>query len=88
MDLKELGKETDSEYDREHTCDENPFPNEYRFVHCVACEDEAQDTWQFQKFNFADAKEVEIGESEYIREFTYFSMVVVYYCPFCGDKLN
>lgn len=87
MNLDELGDITDSEYDTEHACSKNDFPKFDRLVHCVSSYGELVDLWQLHNIHYADEKEVEIGEAEYIGEVTYHSMIIVNYCPFCGEKL-
>lgn len=88
MNLHELGENTDSEYDQEHTCKENQYPKADRLVHCIASRDEAQDQWQMHNIHYADADEVSIGEAEYEGQITYHSMILVNFCPFCGTHLQ
>ncbi|MFA7555180.1 MAG: hypothetical protein WCY88_13095 [Spongiibacteraceae bacterium] len=88
MNLIELGAATDSEYDQEHSCNENTYPKADRFVHCIASQDESKDAWQMHSIHYADEYEVEMGEADYVDEITYHSMIVVNYCPFCGINLK
>lgn len=88
MNLIELGIATDSEYDQEHQCSKNEFPEADRFVHCSASQDEKKDAWQMHSIHYADEYEVEMGEADHVGEITYHSMIVVNYCPFCGVELN
>jgi len=88
MNLLELAELTDCEYDKEHSCPANAFPESDRFVHCVSNEDEPQDAWQMHGIHYADEDEVAMGEAEYVNEITYHTMIQVHYCPFCGIQLN
>ncbi|WP_097458690.1 hypothetical protein [Mangrovitalea sediminis] len=88
MNLAELGEITDSEYDKEHRCGENGFPDCDRLVHCISSHEVSQDLWQLHSLHFADETEVKIGEAEYVGEITYHSMILVNFCPFCGMKLS
>ena len=88
MNLSELGEATDSEYDKEHSCKKNLFPNSDRLVHCTANHDQALDAWQMHSIHYADEEEVALGEAEYVNEITYHSMIAVNFCPFCGASLN
>ncbi len=88
MDLIELGENTDSEYDEEHTCEKNLFPKSDRLVHCALNHDEKHDAWQMHSMHYADEQEVTMGEAEFVNEITYHSMILVSFCPFCGLKLN
>jgi hypothetical protein len=88
MNLVEIGENTDSEYDREHACQENEFPECDRVIHCVSNQDEEADVWQLHCIHYADEEEVKMGEADYVDEVTYHSMILINYCPFCGTKLN
>lgn len=88
MNLTELGEITDSEYDLEHTCSANLFPQSDRLVHCSATHEETTDAWQMHSIHYADEDEVTLGEAEYVNEITYHSMILVNFCPFCGKSLN
>ncbi|NIB42841.1 hypothetical protein HBA55_24760 [Pseudomaricurvus alkylphenolicus] len=88
MNLQELGENTDCEYDKEHRCAENQYPKSDRLVHCISSRDQAQDNWQLHCIHYADQEEVDIGEAEYVGEITYHSMILVNFCPFCGEKLT
>ena len=88
MNIIELGECTDSVYDQEHSCAENTFQKFDRLVHCISSHDEKQDAWQLHGIHYADEKEVAMGDAEYIDEITYHSMILINYCPFCGEKLK
>ncbi|MCY0967307.1 hypothetical protein [Parathalassolituus penaei] len=88
MNLIELGENTDCEYDSEHQCAANTYPDCDRLVHCVAVQDQPTDQWQLHNLHFADAEEVELGDAEYEGELTYHSVIQVNFCPFCGDRLQ
>lgn len=88
MNLTELAENTDCEYDHEHQCAANPFPQNDRLLHCVAVQDQPVDQWQLHNLHFADAEEVELGDAEYEGELTYHSVIEVNFCPFCGDRLQ
>jgi len=88
MNLIELGENTDSVYDKEHSCEANEFPKFDRIIHCVSSHDEQIDEWQLHGIHYADEEEVALGEAEYVDEVTYHSMILVNYCPFCGVELK
>ena len=88
MNLTELGSITDSEYDKEHTCADNLFPQSDRLVHCNVNHDDTVDAWQMHNIHYADEEEVALGEAEYANQITYHSMILVNFCPFCGASLN
>lgn len=88
MNLFELGEVTDSEYDKEHSCEHNKHPKFDRIVHCATHQDQPADSWQLHGIHYADEEEVAIGEAEYVGEITYHSMILINFCPFCGEALN
>jgi hypothetical protein len=88
MNLSELAECTDSEYDKEHVCNENDFPKFDRVVHCIEVNGEEYNVWQLHNLHYADETEVKMGEAEFVGEITYHSMIKVNYCPFCGARLG
>lgn len=88
MNLIELGENTDSEYDAEHNCSANTFPKHDRLLHCTSAHEEAKDEWQLHNIHYADEDEVAMGEADYVDEITYHSMILIYFCPFCGLDLK
>ncbi|WP_028293328.1 hypothetical protein [Oceanobacter kriegii] len=88
MNLTELGEITASEYNKEHTCAANSYPQCDRLVHCTSQYEQPMDSWQLHNLHFADAEEVALGDAEEVGELTYHSMIVVNFCPFCGEKLQ
>ncbi len=77
----------DFEFDDEHLCEANPFPTETRLLHCVNNSGVDSNSWQLHCFRLASAAEVEMGEAEDLNELIAHNMLVVSYCPFCGEKL-
>ncbi len=87
MNLTELNEITDCEYDKEHLCGANTYPKFDRILHCVTSQDEPVDAWQLHGIHYADEEEVAMGEAEQVGEIIYHSMILIHYCPFCGEKL-
>ena len=88
MNLIELGRTMECEYDEEHSCPENRFPKSVRFIHCVSSREADVGSWEMHNIRYASALVVKMGEAEYIDEIMHHSMILIGYCPFCGKELN